>query len=104
MTAVQFIQVTPEQMSAIVAGAVAEGVRQAFRSMKSAPETMNEAEAAEFLRMSANTLRNYRVEKRGPKYCKNGSRVIYRRSDLESWLESQSVHTIDSRQGSRHAN
>jgi hypothetical protein len=49
-------------------------------------------EAAHFLRLSARTLERFRVEGTGPRYTKAGpgvrARVLYRRSDLEGWLNS----------------
>jgi Helix-turn-helix domain len=49
-------------------------------------------EAAHFLRLSARTLERFRVEGTGPRYTKAGpgmrARVLYRRSDLEDWLQS----------------
>ena len=49
-------------------------------------------EAAHFLRLSARTLERFRVEGTGPRFTKAGpgvrARVLYRRSDLEDWLNS----------------
>lgn len=44
----------------------------------------------------AGTLANLRSQKRGPKYYKRGRRVIYFIQDIEQWLKSQPVQTIDS--------
>ena len=49
-------------------------------------------EAANFLRLSPRTLERFRVEGTGPSFTKAGpglrARVLYRRSDLEAWLDS----------------
>ena len=48
-------------------------------------------EAADHLRVSAKTLERWRVEGSGPRFFKAGpglrSRVLYRQSDLEKWVE-----------------
>ncbi len=38
------------------------------------------------------TLAHWRCEGRGPAFIKIGSRVAYRGSDLNAWIESQTVH------------
>ncbi|QNN66437.1 helix-turn-helix domain-containing protein [Sphingomonas lutea] len=45
-------------------------------------------EAAEFLRLGKPTLERLRLTGEGPRYCKLGGAVRYRRCDLEAWLES----------------
>ena len=35
------------------------------------------------------TLANWRWNGRGPRYCKVGSRIMYREIDLADWLETQ---------------
>jgi len=45
-------------------------------------------EAAERLRSSVPTLARWRVNGNGPAYVKNGGRVFYRDSDLESFIQS----------------
>jgi DNA-binding transcriptional MerR regulator len=46
-------------------------------------------EAAERLRTPAATLRYWRHVGIGPKSFKIGRRVVYRRDDLEAWVETQ---------------
>lgn len=46
---------------------------------------------AEHLGLKETTLRDWRWFKRGPKYLKIGSKVRYRMSDVEAWLESREV-------------
>ena len=41
------------------------------------------------------TLAHWRHEGRGPAYFKFGSKVAYRGSDLNDWIESQRVGTRD---------
>lgn len=53
------------------------------------------AEAAALVGLSEKTLRQLAVTRSGPKVLKLGtsrtSRVLYRRSDLERWMESRAV-------------
>ncbi|KAA0591980.1 hypothetical protein J2848_003831 [Azospirillum lipoferum] len=45
-------------------------------------------EAAEQLRLSAWTLRQWRCKGRGPKFMKIGRRVLYRKKDILSFVTS----------------
>jgi len=58
---------------------------------------LNTKEAAEFLGLKPNTLEVWRsdTKKKGPKYSKMGSRVLYDINDLEEYFISRSVHTKD---------
>jgi len=56
---------------------------------------LNTDEAAEFLGVKPNTLEVWRTKKKGPKYSKIGSRVLYDINDLEEYFSSRSVHTRD---------
>ncbi|WP_457160579.1 helix-turn-helix transcriptional regulator [Mycobacteroides abscessus] len=44
--------------------------------------------AAEYANLSVATLRYYRQMGTGPKSGKLGRRVIYRKSDLDTWIAS----------------
>jgi len=46
-------------------------------------------EAAKVLGLAPSTLAKLRLSGNGPVYCKLGRRVIYRREDLDAWLESR---------------
>ncbi len=64
--------------------------------MATTPELLNEAQAAEFLQVTPGTLSVWRSTKRYPiPYLKIGSRVRYRRTDLEQWLRSRTVSPVD---------
>jgi predicted DNA-binding transcriptional regulator AlpA len=52
------------------------------------PVTMNDQQVAEYLNMSAASLRKWRRLGGGPKFLKIGSSVRYRREDVETWLSS----------------
>ena len=48
---------------------------------------LTDIEAAEFLRIQAGTLRNWRVAGKGPAYYKVGGRVRYSEADLREFIE-----------------
>ncbi len=52
-------------------------------------------EAAAYIRRSPRTLEEWRINKTGPAYVKLGAskrgNVLYRRIDLDAWMESQLV-------------
>lgn len=52
----------------------------------SAHEFLDVDQAADYLKISASNLNKRRVAGTGPKYCKLGRRVIYRRTDLDAWI------------------
>lgn len=47
------------------------------------------AEAADYLRQSPRTLIRWRGLRVGPPWTKAGQRVLYRRADLDAWLDRQ---------------
>src|SRR5262245_9342610 len=46
----------------------------------------------QILGIAPSTLAKLRLSGNGPLYCKLGRRVVYRRQDLEVWLESRVAH------------
>ena len=46
----------------------------------------NTAQLAEYLQISKRTLERWRLEGKGPKYFKLGSRVLYSEEQVEAWL------------------
>ena len=67
-------------------------------------ELLTPGEAAGYLRISIDTLRFWRRRKvgRGPRYIKaHRHRVVYRRADLDRFIESRAVQPPRHRQGSR---
>lgn len=55
--------------------------------MNQAP-VVNDREAARFLGLAPQTLRNWRTNRRGPKYVRLGGRIVYRLADLNEFLNS----------------
>jgi hypothetical protein len=56
-------------------------------------ELLTPAETAELMRTTLQSLGQQRYQRRGPKYVKIGSRVLYRRSDIREYLDSRTVQT-----------
>lgn len=90
------VVLSPEELRMLVAQAVREEVGALVRATRRAMEAdLNEEEAAAYLRISANTLRQWRTLKRGPAYQKAGRNVRYTREALDIWKKSCSVLTLD---------
>lgn len=93
----EVIVISPDKLREIVQDAVASGVGSAIATIyQKTPKEMNDFEAAEYLGISPITLRNWRTQKKGPKYHKAGRTVRYARKDLDIYLRQSEVHTIDS--------
>lgn len=56
-------------------------------------QIMTMAEVAEITRIPVNTLRFYRHKGTGPKSGKIGGRIMYRRADVDAWIEEQFATT-----------
>jgi predicted DNA-binding transcriptional regulator AlpA len=54
---------------------------------------MTAAEVANYTRLSVETLRYFRQRDEGPPFAKLGRRVMYRRLDVDAWIESSVVIT-----------
>jgi excisionase family DNA binding protein len=50
-------------------------------------------QAAMYLALSKPTLERFRISGGGPRYCKLGGAVRYRRCDLDDWLESRLIRS-----------
>lgn len=51
-------------------------------------DLMTMDEVSEFVRIPVSTLRFYRHKGTGPKSAKIGGRIMYRRTDVEAWLDA----------------
>ena len=56
-----------------------------------ASDILSQDETAQLLRLSAKTLANWRARARGPRYVKMGGVILYRRADLDAYLEASVV-------------
>jgi hypothetical protein len=61
-----------------------------------APEVMNAHEAADYLRLSIKTLEAWRPKAIGPPFVRAGARIVYRKRDLDDWLERNVARTKSS--------
>ena len=60
-----------------------------------------QAQAAQFLSLSARTLEKHRTYGTGPAYHKLGGRVVYSIEDLESWVQRGAVTSTSDPRGGR---
>ncbi|WP_195393500.1 helix-turn-helix domain-containing protein [Actinomyces urogenitalis] len=51
-------------------------------------DLMTTAEVADYLKLKPNTLEHWRTRSLGPHYEYAGRRVLYRRSDVDDWLRT----------------
>ena len=51
------------------------------------PRLFNTAQAAEYTGLAKQTLHQKRVSGGGPRFCKIGRSVRYRKEDLDTWIE-----------------
>ena len=56
---------------------------------------LNTQEAAAYLGVKPCTLELWRCRKKGPRYFKLGSRVMYDLAELDAWFATRGVHTAD---------
>jgi excisionase family DNA binding protein len=56
-------------------------------------------ELAKLLRRSERTLARWRREGRGPRFTKEGSRILYPRSEVEGWLSRSPRYSSTSEYG-----
>ena len=54
-----------------------------------APELMTRVEVAEHLRTPVTTLAQWAHRRIGPPFMRVGRKTLYRRADVEAWLEEQ---------------
>jgi hypothetical protein len=59
-------------------------------------ELLGNDAAAAYIGTAACTLPTWRSQNRGPTFIKVGRKVLYRRADLDAWLESRAVATSES--------
>lgn len=52
---------------------------------------LNDVEASQLLGLRPQTLRNWRIARKGPPYHKFGRAVRYRVEDLEKWFTSKKI-------------
>ena len=58
-------------------------------------EVMTTIEAAEYVGLKKPTMERFRFLGQGPAYCKLGGAVRYRKKDLDAWLDSRAVSSVE---------
>ncbi len=58
-------------------------------------ELLTTAEVADFLRTSASTVRFWRHSGTGPRGFRTGRKVLYRRSDVDLWVDQRAAAEQD---------
>ena len=58
-------------------------------------EVMTTIEAAEYVGLKKPTMERFRFLGHGPAYCKLGGAVRYRKKDLDEWLDSRLVSSVE---------
>jgi hypothetical protein len=52
---------------------------------------LDTAKAAAYISCEADTLKNWRNRKKGPPYSMAGDKPVYRRSDIDAWLNASRI-------------
>jgi excisionase family DNA binding protein len=58
-------------------------------------EVMTTIEAAAYVGLKKPTMERFRFLGQGPAYCKLGGAVRYRKKDLDAWLDSRAVSSVE---------
>ena len=64
--------------------------------MENQHRTFRTPEAAGYIGIRPNTLEIWQCHKKGPKFHRVGRSIIYLREDLDAYLTSRGVQTLDS--------
>jgi excisionase family DNA binding protein len=56
-------------------------------------EILNTREAADYVRLGKPTMERFRISGEGPVFVKLGGAVRYRKTDLDSWIETRRVRS-----------
>jgi hypothetical protein len=87
---------TPQELHSLIKGAVQEAISNVESNSGKTKDVMNEKQAAEYLGKKPGTLRQWRSDCRGPSYHKKGRQILYKKIDLDAWLEAGRTLTAES--------
>lgn len=90
----QVIVVSPEELQVLLQEIMRKTLREELKNFSQVPEVMREKEAAKYLGLTSNTLRQWRVRGVGPVYSKTGSVVTYSKKDLDLYLQKAKIKTF----------
>ena len=92
---------TPQELHSLIRGAVQEAISSVENNSRKTKDVLNEKQAAEYLGKKPGTLRQWRSDCKGPSYHKKGRQIMYKKTDLDAWLESGRTLTAESPDASR---
>lgn len=90
------IVATPQELHSLIKGAVQEAISNVAGGLRKTKEVLNEKQAAEYLEKKPGTLRQWRSDCKGPTYHKKGRQILYKKTDLNTWLEAGRTLTAES--------
>ncbi len=85
-----------EELHSLIKGAVQDAFGITARNQCKTKDVLDEKQAAEYLSKKPGTLRQWRSDCKGPAYHKKGRQILYKKSDLDAWLESGRTITVES--------
>lgn len=87
---------TPQELHSLIKGAVQEALSSIESNSRRTKDVLNEKQAAEYLGKKPGTLRQWRSDCKGPSYHKKGRQILYKKTDLDAWLEAGRTLTAES--------
>ena len=90
-----------KELYSLIMGAVQEALSAVEKQSGKTKAILNEKEAAEYLGKKPGTLRQWRCDYKGPSYHKKGRQIMYKKTDLDAWLEAGRTLTAESPDGYR---
>ena len=90
------IVATPQELHSLIKGAVLDAFSSAEKNIRKTRDILDEKQAAEYLGKKPGTLRQWRSDCKGPSYHKKGRQIMYKKTDLDAWLEAGRTFTVES--------
>lgn len=91
----QYVVMPVEEFQSLVRESIRRTLHEELKNFSQTPEVMRERDAAKYLGLTPNTLRQYRVRGTGPAYSKTGSVITYTKADLDFYLQQAKVKTYN---------
>lgn len=82
----QLVVISPEQLASVVRDGLRAELGAILREMGRSTDVMTSKEAAAYMNLAENTLRQWRTQSRGPAYLKDQHGVRYLKKDIDAWL------------------
>lgn len=84
------------ELRALIQSAVQDALSAIEKQSGKTKSILNEKEAAEYLGKKPGTLRQWRSDCKGPSYHKKDRQIMYKKTDLDAWLEAGRTLTAES--------